>query len=281
VYSQCWQAHLVVVPWKCWYLVKMPILPRLDEEDEVEVARVILESQTHVYNSWAEALEIQRTLNPRMVESLQWLYAKKIITEALTEFVVTAEKDGAIHPNHAGAIIHPLQNEIASCLRSIQQVTDGHHLMNRKLFPHGLVKLSHVGCRLEMMDLGDFEINDSSQPQVSVSTEGSSEARVEVADNVSPPGSNQEKEGDSKDDSGSRPSVVEEERRFDKQSSVLTTATTHTATGKKKPMKKTQKKETSKGVSNPEIIGKETTQKPLRAQKSTKAKSPSAKPGDS
>jgi hypothetical protein len=71
VYSQCWQAHLVVVPWKWWYLVKMPILPRLDEEDEVEVYVLSLQ-QGHSFRFVLSA-ELQCHCSNRAFALLAWL----------------------------------------------------------------------------------------------------------------------------------------------------------------------------------------------------------------
>jgi len=107
----------------------------IDEQDEVEVGRCLLQSQTHVYSAWAEIISVQQSMGSELLDSVQNLREKKDITEGLKDFVETALADGAIGAKHAESILHTLHHQISNCLRNIHMATDGivskegHHII--------------------------------------------------------------------------------------------------------------------------------------------------------
>merc|ERR1719506_163545 len=96
-----------------------------NSDEDLELARCLLQSQTNVYTAWCEVIEVQKVMEKRLLLALSWLYEKKHITERLEAYVETAQKDGAINSKEAEAILHPLHEQIAECLRRIHQTTDG------------------------------------------------------------------------------------------------------------------------------------------------------------
>jgi len=97
----------------------------VDREDEVEIARCVIMSQTNVYNAWCEVIQLQNKLPEALLEMLHWLYGKKHIVEGLEKYVEKAQADGAISSKQAEAILHPLHEQISACLKTINDTTDG------------------------------------------------------------------------------------------------------------------------------------------------------------
>merc|ERR1712032_1600589 len=52
-------------------------------------------------------------------------FHRKLITEGLEHFVMSAHTNGAISAREAESILHPLHHQISSCLRTIHDLGDG------------------------------------------------------------------------------------------------------------------------------------------------------------
>jgi len=98
---------------------------KLDESDEAEIARCILQSQVSTYRALVAAAGAQRQISPDILKELQTLYQRKTITEGLGLFVVEAHQDGAISAIEAHAILHPLNHQVSACMKSLNDRAEG------------------------------------------------------------------------------------------------------------------------------------------------------------
>jgi len=98
---------------------------KLDEADESEIARTILQSQVAVYNALIAAARTQALIDNTILEELATLYQRKTITEGLSAFVEKAHSDGAISATEAHAILHPLNHQISSCMKDLNDRAEG------------------------------------------------------------------------------------------------------------------------------------------------------------
>jgi NhaP-type Na+/H+ or K+/H+ antiporter len=98
---------------------------KLDESDESEIARCILQSQVFVYKALIAATRIQKKIGRGILHELKILYQRKHITEGLRHFVEEAHAEGAISSSEAHAILHPLHHQIAACMKTLGDRQDG------------------------------------------------------------------------------------------------------------------------------------------------------------
>jgi hypothetical protein len=98
---------------------------QLDNVDEAELARCIIQSQVATYKALTQVASVQRELGSELSTELKTLYKRKTITEDLTKFVLGAHDDGAISATEAHKILHPLHHEIADCMKTLSQRAEG------------------------------------------------------------------------------------------------------------------------------------------------------------
>mmetsp|Transcript_23241 Transcript_23241/g.51423 ORF Transcript_23241/g.51423 Transcript_23241/m.51423 type:complete len:1252 (+) Transcript_23241:95-3850(+) len=98
---------------------------KIDCEDEVEIARCIVQSQLSVYKAINVVAQMERQMNGSLVTDLKNTLERKEIAEALEEFVMTALADGAITSREAESMMHPLHHQIADCLALLNDTTEG------------------------------------------------------------------------------------------------------------------------------------------------------------
>lgn len=120
---------------------------KIDDPEETEIARCILQSQIAVYRAIGLAMAEESRMNHDLLNQLKWLVQKKEIIEHLTSFVTGANQDGAISAVEAESILHPLHREISHCLDNIHDVANGKTLSARDLTPNG-----HGGSQVRISD---------------------------------------------------------------------------------------------------------------------------------
>jgi len=98
---------------------------KLDEVEETEIARCVLQSQVVTYRALVAAIATQRKIGGTVFNELKTLYQRKAISEGLTEFVEKAHADGAISATEAHAILHPLNHEVSACMKSLSDRAEG------------------------------------------------------------------------------------------------------------------------------------------------------------
>jgi len=98
---------------------------KIDEIEECELGRCILQSQVSTYKALTEAAHTQHQLGPELFKELQTLYKRKKITEGLSNFVLGAHHDCAISAFEAHKILHPLHDHVAECMYTLNQRADG------------------------------------------------------------------------------------------------------------------------------------------------------------
>jgi len=98
---------------------------KLDEKNEAEIARCILQSQTSVYQAMVDVAKSQRRLGKTMTNEMLNIFKRKNITEGLERFVLDAHRNGALSAKEAEQILHPLHHQIAYCMSVIHQRAEG------------------------------------------------------------------------------------------------------------------------------------------------------------
>lgn len=104
----------------------------LDESNEVEIARCILQSQVGTYRALMAAFTEQQLINPTILRELKILVDRKKITQHLSAFVEKAHADGAINATEAHIILHPLNDQISMCMKTLHERTEG--VISQKIF---------------------------------------------------------------------------------------------------------------------------------------------------
>jgi hypothetical protein len=104
---------------------------QIDEQDEAEIARCVLQSQVSVYEALLAAANTQKQIDAPVLEELRNLYLRRHITESLSHFVEKAHRDGAISANEAHAILHPLNTQVSACMKTLNDRAEG--VLSRKL----------------------------------------------------------------------------------------------------------------------------------------------------
>jgi len=98
---------------------------KLDEVDESEIARCILQSQIVTYEAIIAAANTQKQIKPEILHELKSLFQRKTITEGLSHFVEKAHSDGAISATEAHAILHPLHHQVSACMKALNDRAEG------------------------------------------------------------------------------------------------------------------------------------------------------------
>lgn len=98
---------------------------KIDDPEEQEIARCILQSQLTVYRAIALTAKAETSLDAALIRELEFWEMKKNIVENLTSFITNANRDGAINVREAESILHPLHHEVSVCLRALNDYTLG------------------------------------------------------------------------------------------------------------------------------------------------------------
>jgi hypothetical protein len=98
---------------------------KLDEKNETEIARCILQSQVNIYKALWEAGETKRKLGDKVSKELEVLRKRKRITEGFSRFVSDAHEAGALSATETHAILHPLNHQIAECMKTLNDRAEG------------------------------------------------------------------------------------------------------------------------------------------------------------
>jgi hypothetical protein len=100
----------------------------VDENDEVELARCVFQSQVSVHKAVLATVDIHKELqsDPGLVDELHNTVKRKHIVEELEKFVEKAQKLGAISEKSAGSLLHPLHHEIHACIVFLEKKRDGY-----------------------------------------------------------------------------------------------------------------------------------------------------------
>jgi NhaP-type Na+/H+ or K+/H+ antiporter len=97
----------------------------IDDSNEVEVSRAVIQSLIAVHKAVQELVTLTRQMPPELVVELQHMRERKRIVEELKEFVLGALANGAITASNAGSLLHPLDHELAHCIQSVNQLSEG------------------------------------------------------------------------------------------------------------------------------------------------------------
>jgi hypothetical protein len=98
---------------------------KLDEIKETEIARCVLQSQVFTYKALLESVKTREIMGQKTFNELEHLHERKRITENLTQFIMTAHKDGALAATEAHAIMHPLNHLIGETVKILADRADG------------------------------------------------------------------------------------------------------------------------------------------------------------
>jgi hypothetical protein len=98
---------------------------KLDEIKETEIARCVLQSQVFTYKALLESVKTREMMGQKTFLELEHLHERKRITENLTNFIMTAHKDGALAATEAHAIMHPLNHLIGETVKILADRADG------------------------------------------------------------------------------------------------------------------------------------------------------------
>jgi hypothetical protein len=98
---------------------------QLDEANETEIARCIMQSQCAAYTALCERANTQAQLGPEMYKELQNLHQRKHISEGLSKWIMKAHSDGALSATEAHAIVHPLNHLIAHTVQTLSDRAEG------------------------------------------------------------------------------------------------------------------------------------------------------------
>jgi hypothetical protein len=96
---------------------------RIDEQDECEIGRCVLQSQIAVYKALGMAVKEEQSLERKMVEELQFVRQRKLVVENLEHFITSAFEDGAISAREAESILHPMHHHLMECMSEMATFT--------------------------------------------------------------------------------------------------------------------------------------------------------------
>jgi sodium/hydrogen exchanger 10/11 len=99
---------------------------KLDEKDENEIARCVLQSQVSVYRALQQVAATKKQLPEHIRNELMALSQRKRITERLSDFVSDAHEAGALSATEAHAILHPLNHQVAECMKELNDRAEGY-----------------------------------------------------------------------------------------------------------------------------------------------------------
>merc|ERR1719326_2261337 len=97
---------------------------KIDEINEVEIARCILQSQVAVHTAAIASIRVHRR-DQALFEDIRKVLERKHIVEDLEHFIEDALKDGAITTTNAGCLLHPLHHEVHDCIAYINKRSEG------------------------------------------------------------------------------------------------------------------------------------------------------------
>jgi len=97
----------------------------VDMVHETELGRCVLQSQVVTYQALCQVAKTQAQLGDEVYLELKGLHKRKMITEGLGQFVMDAHSDGAISATEAHSILHPLNHNIAQCVRTLADRAEG------------------------------------------------------------------------------------------------------------------------------------------------------------
>jgi len=92
---------------------------------EAEIKRCILQSLVSVHKALIVIIAVQKSMDEDVLQALLHKKETKRMTEQLEVFVQEAADAGAISDQEAHAILHPMHQTLASCLRFINKLDDG------------------------------------------------------------------------------------------------------------------------------------------------------------
>jgi len=104
----------------------------IDETNEIELARCLLQSQVSVHNAVIAAVRVYRR-DKELFEDIKMVLNRKHIVEDLQQFIEAALEDGAISSTNAGLILHPMAHEVHDCIAYINKKGDGIDTVNPAL----------------------------------------------------------------------------------------------------------------------------------------------------
>jgi len=98
---------------------------KVDEVNETELARCIIQSQSSVYQALTDAGKAEVRLGKNTCDNLANLLLRKAVTEHLSTFILQANEEGALSATETHAILHPLHNEVALCITRLYDMAEG------------------------------------------------------------------------------------------------------------------------------------------------------------
>lgn len=160
---------------------------KLDEDDEKELARCIVQSQTSVYKALNEIVIRGRDIDEELLKELKWTNERKDITENLERFVLDAHKAGAINAVEAEGILHPLHHQIRDCIKRIKLLGEGVNISTSSRHSDGKHGEAHNDSVAIKVPKPDPVESPPASVQGPVIASGSPEASLGVEDGVLPP----------------------------------------------------------------------------------------------
>jgi hypothetical protein len=98
---------------------------KIDEVEEAELARCVLQSQVGVYRAVKEVVATQNRLAKPLLEEIHNIVEMKAITENLERFVLDAHNNCALSSREAHTILHHLHHTINQCLSLLYERSEG------------------------------------------------------------------------------------------------------------------------------------------------------------
>jgi hypothetical protein len=98
---------------------------KIDELEEAELARCIIQSQISTFQALREVAFCQHALGDEMCKELKILLRRKAIAKDLSDFVLGAHHDGAITASEAHTILHPMNHIIAESMVMLEKRSEG------------------------------------------------------------------------------------------------------------------------------------------------------------
>jgi hypothetical protein len=99
---------------------------KIDNLDEAELARCILQSQVAVYKAITWIVSAKKRMDKDLLNEMEWANGMLKVTEGLEKFVMDAHENGAINDRATESILHPLHHRISECLKTLEVLDRGH-----------------------------------------------------------------------------------------------------------------------------------------------------------
>lgn len=97
----------------------------VDDREEAEIGRCVLQSQVNTYQALYLAAKTKQQMGEERTRELAQWRTRKTITEGLRVFVEKAHEAGALSSTEAHAILHPLDHEVAHCMKVLNERAEG------------------------------------------------------------------------------------------------------------------------------------------------------------